>query len=313
MPSTGLRANAVRATASTTHPVADESLTVKILTYVGRLILVWTIAAGTIASAADSSGLRAETIGADRLAAPSSADDLGLSAGLGFHYASGKYGGTDTTKLWNLPLTVYLDKGDWGYDLTLPYLIASGPTGRTIVAGRVVATGSVAAGARAQIANVSGMGDVVTGVTRFFGGENNSDALLYARLQAKFGTADADKGLGTGQTDYSGRIGAAKAYDDFTLSGEVGYTHYGSPTGVTLKNGIHGTINGSFPIGEHSRLGASLYASQTIVDGASAPLDITIYWKFEATKATVMRVYLLKGLSNGSADYGFGLAALISF
>ena len=35
-----------------------------------------------------------------------------------------------------MPFSIYLDKGDWGFDLTLPYLFESGPTGQTVVMDR---------------------------------------------------------------------------------------------------------------------------------------------------------------------------------
>src|SRR3546814_6362082 len=45
--------------------------------------------------------------------------------------------------------------------------------------------------------------------------------------KVKFGTADEDEGLGTGQEDYSGLLDAYQQFGEWTVFGGVGYTTFG--------------------------------------------------------------------------------------
>ena len=54
--------------------------------------------------------------------------------------------------------------------------------------------------------------------------------------RVKFGTADADKGLGTGEQDFTVRADLYKYLEQFTLLGSVGYKFRGDPAGVDLEN-----------------------------------------------------------------------------
>jgi hypothetical protein len=258
-------------------------------------------------------------------AAENSADETSGGFGIlpSFDYASGKYGGPDRTITRVFSLTVLYDQPRYTLTLTLPYIWQSGPSGSLLVrtaAGReVVIRGNqplpaTAVSATPIVQSVNGQGDVVAGATRFFGGGNETDPVYSLGAQYKFGTASADKGLGTRKDDYSLMGGISKKTSDtLTLSGTLGYTHYGSPDTISLKNSYWTLFSADNALSNISAVGATLFLAQKIADGSTGPAEATAYYRFNLNKTTMVRAYVLKGLSNGSANHGLGVSTWISF
>src|SRR5207302_2106605 len=238
-------------------------------------------------------------------------------------YASGKYGTPDRTITRVLSLTVLYDQPNFTLTLTLPYMWKSGPgvsiLVRTAAGTNVVVTGNQPLPATAVSAvpiseSVRGQGDIVAGATRFFPGANETDPVYSLGGQYKFGTASADKGLGTEKDDYSLLGGISKKMrGSLSLSGTLGYTHYGSPQGIPLKGGYWALLAADNALGSASAVGATLFLEQKISVGSTGPAEATAYYRFDTNKTTMLRAYVLKGLSNGSANHGVGVSVLFSF
>jgi hypothetical protein len=234
----------------------------------------------------------------------------GVSFSTGFDYTKGNYGTPRTTKLLYIPFTFLYDVDDYSVDVTMPYLYQSGPTGQTIVGGRVVPSGaSVSGPATRRIATVHGWGDLVLGGTRYFEGASEASPVYSLRAQVKFGTARHDIGLGTGKNDYTFSAAVSKFLGDhWVLSGDLGYTKFGSPSGVRLRPVIFTSIGGAYRFADKSRIGLATYTSRSSSPGTPAPVDVTAYYTFSPSKSMQLRAYLLKGLSQGSPNHGFGLS-----
>jgi hypothetical protein len=230
----------------------------------------------------------------------------------GFDYTKGSYGTPHATKLLYIPFTFLYDADTYSVDATFPYLHQAGPTGQTIVGGRVIPLGAPVLGrATPRIATVHGWGDLVLGGTRYFEGESDASPVYSLRVQVKFGTANQDIGLGTGKNDYTFSGGVLRLWgDNWVLSGDLGYTRFGSPSGVRLKPAIFASIGGAYRFGDRSRIGLTGYGSGSNLAGTPAPVDVTTYYAFSPSKSMQLRAYLLKGLSQGSANHGFGLSVL---
>jgi hypothetical protein len=234
----------------------------------------------------------------------------GISFSTGFDYTKGNYGTPRTTKLLYIPFTFVYDVDAYSVDLTAPYLYQSGPTGQTIVGGRVVPSGAAVSGrATPRIDTVHGWGDLVLGGTRYFEGESEASPVYSLRAQVKFGTASHDIGLGTGKNDYTFSGAVSKFLGQhWVLSGDLGHTKFGSPRGVRLKPVIFASIGGAYRFADKSRIGLSTYTSGSSFSGTPRPIDITAYYDFAPSKSTQLRAYLSKGLSQGSPNHGVGLS-----
>jgi hypothetical protein len=233
-----------------------------------------------------------------------------ISFSTGFDYTKGSYGTPRATKLLYLPFTLSYDADAYSADVTMPYLYQSGPTGQTIVGGRVVPSGAPVSGrATPRIATVHGWGDLVLGGTRYFEGVGETSPVYSLRAQVKFGTANHDIGLGTGKNDYTFSGAVSKFLDQhWVFNGDLGYTKFGSPRGVKLKPVTFVSIGGAYRFADKSRIGLTTYVSTPSLSGTRAPVDVTAHYSFAPSKSVQLRAYLLKGLSQGSPNHGFGLS-----
>jgi len=71
----------------------------------------------------------------------------------------------------------------------------------------------------------------------------------------KLGTADASKGLGTGQNDYYAQADGYYLLGQTTLFGTAGYRYYGSLAGVSLSSAPYGTVGASQKLGDDTSAG----------------------------------------------------------
>ena len=147
------------------------------------------------------------------------AADSGFSVGVGAEYTTGKYGGETAIDEVYVPINFVYDARRISVRLTVPYLNVQAPEG-TVVEGpdgeQVIGEGPV----RTE----SGIGDVIAALTVYdVLSLADGEFVMDLTGEIKFGTADEDKGLGTGQTDYSVQADAFRFFDRFTAIGSVGY------------------------------------------------------------------------------------------
>ena len=123
----------------------------------------------------------------------------------------------------------------------------------------------------------------------------------------KFGTADANKGLGTGLNDYSAQLDGYYTLNDTTLFATAGYKIYGAPAGVTVGNAPYGTIGASQKISDVSSVGLMLDMAQSPTPSAADQQDVTVYISQKVSPDFKVQVNAMKGFSNGSPDFGGGV------
>lgn len=221
---------------------------------------------------------------------------------VGYDYTSGKYGAIHDTTGLNIPVSLDYSKGDYSFSLTVPYVKQNGPTGRVL---RVPL--------RPEIASVSGIGDIGVSVTRYFSGEDEDSAGFSLAALANFGTADANKGLGTGKNDYSIQGDVSKPFGASTLAATLGYTVTGKPEGLGLRNVFYGALDAAFKISDKAKTGLTLNFGMATLPGTANPRDLTVYFNYNLGEKTRLQAYLLKGFSDGSPDYGNGASLAFDF
>lgn len=238
------------------------------------------------------------------------APNADLSISVGAEYTSGDYGTSSTTHIWYVPVTLKYETNVNMVSLTVPYISVEGK-------GVVVPLGAggmgMGGGARAFRRGTalatsrtdSGLGDVV------LTGSHEIAATASARVdltgKIKFGTADDSKNLGTGQDDYAVEVDLAKAYDSNSVYGSVGYQVLGSPPGTTLEDGFYGSLGLAHKLDTARTAGLEFDAQQAVTSGGSAASELTLYLRNAMDKKSKLTAYVLKGLSNGSPDWGIGV------
>lgn len=253
------------------------------------------------------------------------ADDGAAYVGLGADYSSGKYGLDSSTTIWDVPLTVGYKGSAWTVSLTVPYLHVSGPgnviPGIGVVSntnpqgrGRGGSGGTVIVTPTTYLSgSASGVGDVVAQAT--FHAVQNKDAGFGLDLtgRIKFGTASANKGLGTGQNDYTGAIDLYKTLGSaWTAFGGVAYTSFGSSSYIRLNDAWSANAGFDYAYGQGDSAGLYLFYQERIADTGFSRREASLYFNHKVSERWSLRGYLMGGFADGSPDYGVGMSARFS-
>lgn len=262
-------------------------------------------------------------------------DNGQFSLSAGADYSSGKYGTDATTEIWSVPFTAEYQANDWTFKLVVPYVNVSGPGNVIPGVGRVnnnnplcrglghavggvlhacgggTSTGGTAA--TVSSGSASGLGDVVAsaGYQLFTSSDQSFGVDLTGKI--KFGTADADKGLGTGKNDYGLSLDTYKVFGGWTAFGGVGWMKYGSSQYIQLKNGFNANVGAQYKLGGSDSIGAYYYYRERIAVGGGPQSELTGYWNHKLGESWRLQAYVMGGFANGSPDYGAGATLKYTF
>lgn len=250
------------------------------------------------------------------VSAPALADDK-VSLTTGFDYSTGKYGNTQSTDILYVPVTAKYESDNLTLKLTVPYISVTGPGGVIQGFGRVPqpaggTTGGVSrfgrpsGGTSSATSTNSGLGDVIAsaGYTVYTGDALSVDAVG----KVKFGTADANKGLGTGRNDYSAELdGYYTLAPKSTLFVTAGYKIVGAPAGVPTTNVPYGMLGFDQKTSEVSNAGVMYSQVNSVSPTIPDQKDVTFYVSKKYSPTLKIQANLLKGFSTSSPDLGVGL------
>lgn len=248
------------------------------------------------------------------------ADNQAFSLGVGYNYSSGNYGTSTTTNTTSIPVTGSYETGPWTLKLTVPYLTVSGDS--SVVPGVGVVRNSNPKGRGRSIGippttttsgSASGMGDIVAAATYGAYYDSTSKVGIDLTGKVKFGTADSDKGLGTGENDYSIQLDLFKGFDKFGLFGGIGYSVLGSSDYVQLDNVFNLTAGATYKLAERTTAGVSYDARERVSSTAFPVREVSAFVSHKYDKNWKAQAYVLKGLADGSPDWGLGLSAAYAF
>jgi len=238
--------------------------------------------------------------------APFALAEMALS--IGGQYATGDYGmgGEDIEDIY-APVTLDVEGEKLLFRLTVPYASVDGPEGSVRI------TDSFVPGEGPDVSE-NGLGDVIASLTakNVFQSSDGSVAIdLTGTL--KFGTADEDKGLGTGENDYSAQVDVYKMLDQATLYVTGGYKVRGEPDDYDLDDTWFAGVGGVVPVGDVSSLGLGVnYRPEVVSDGDPAS-ELTLFAARELSNGWRLYGHALAGLADGSPDWGAGLRIKIPF
>ncbi len=238
------------------------------------------------------------------------AADNQVTATTGVDYSSGKYGGTQATDMTYIPVIGKYESGPYVFKLTVPYIRVTAPSGGTVVS--VDANGILIKSSVGAPATNSGLGDIVTGLSYNVLNDVPTLTVMDITGKIKFGTADANKGLGTGKLDYSLQADLYKTYDKATALASLGYRVLGSPAGVNLNNVWYGSVGGAYKFSQETSGGVMLDLRQPSTSAGVQMRELMVYATQKTGENSKLQGYVLKGLTDASPDWGIGAMVSIA-
>ena len=238
------------------------------------------------------------------LASPAvnAATDGDLSVSIGAEYTSGDYGTSTKTNIWYFPVTFGYETDLNAIYLTVPWVSVEGTGNVVVTAGGM---GMRRTTTSTSVRTESGLGDVLLVGSHKIGGTATSRVDLTGKI--KFGTADKDKNLGTGENDFAVQLDAAKSYARDTVYGTGGYKILGDPPGINYDNVLYGVVGVSHKLDELRAAGLEFYAQEAVLPGTDGQSELTLFLSSKSDRKTKVTGYLLKGFSDGSPDWGVGV------
>lgn len=236
------------------------------------------------------------------VAAAAEGDDPNISLSVGTEYTTGQYGGDVDIEDIYVPLTATVDYRRLTFRLTVPYLSVNAPEG-TIISD----PGGEPLPGGGELTTESGLGDIIGSVTLY-------DVISNRRLgltmdltgKVKFATADEDKGLGTGENDYTVQADFFKFAEQLTLLGSVGYRFRGDPTEYDLRDTLIASAGGIYNFAPDLKGGLIFDYRESSISGSDSVQELTGFVSRRLSENWRLQMFLLTGFTDSSPDWGGG-------
>ena len=240
-----------------------------------------------------------------------SEEEVKVKISAGFESSTGDYGQEAvSTDIWYFPVVTKATYRNWTARLTVPYMRIKGPG--TVIGGVVVCRDISGKEDDCSVVNPgstvtteSGLGDIIGALTYTIDIEKH-DIFLDFTGKIKFPTADEDKRLGTGETDYEIRMDSTKIFGSAYIFGGVGRRFVGSPSQFQLDDIWLLNAGGGYQVNRKFGVGAS-YDFRESSSTTDDPSEATGYLTYKVTDSVTAMLYGLIGFSDGSPDTGAGL------
>lgn len=221
----------------------------------------------------------------------------------GVDYSSGDYGEAQDTDILYIPVAVRYANDPWTLRLTVPYIRIEGP-GSVVGGGDA---GIVIGGGGAQRTTESGIGDVVASATYTLPDLASQGTFVDLTGKVKFGTADEEKRLGTGENDYYLQIDLARTYGQMTPLATLGYRFVGEPAGSTLDDVVYFSVGGSYKFSPKTSAGLLYDFREAASPSSDDSSEIFGYVNYKLNPNWSWTVYGATGFTDGSPDLNVGV------
>lgn len=233
---------------------------------------------------------------------PAIADEGKLKLTTGIDYSTGKYGQQTSTDITSIPLVGKYESDRWTFKLSVPWIKIVGPGAVTGNDALLVSNNT-----NTRRTSESGLGDIVTSISYTAIESVENKFILETTGKIKFGTASYQRGLGTGENDYTAQLDAYKILNHFTLMGTLGYKKLGDPQNIDLYNVWFGSVGMQYKIDDKNSAGAYMDLRQRSSAYGTNLREYTVYLSHKLNPSYKLQTYLTHGDTRSSADWGGGI------
>lgn len=258
---------------------------------------------------------------------PTHTEDTAWQVSVTPNYSSGDYGAGSKTTIWYAPLSLQRLFKDGDITLVVPYVSVTGDCSVTLLSGVPNRTNHQCGsptperGRRKRdpatpdpIVTNSGLGDVVLRGRYYLmdGKEWMPTIAVTGRL--KIPTADADKGLGTGEPDEGLGIELTKTMGAKWVSfADAGYTFIGKPAGVDLRNQWYYDVGIGYYVTKDFLISGYYEYYRSLLAGYQAPQDFLFAANYTLSGGWSLNGSTQIGLSDGAPAYAFSVGIAYGF
>lgn len=219
----------------------------------------------------------------------------------GAEFTSGSYGASEDTDIFYVPVTASYETENFRFAGTVSYLQIEGPGG--VIGGE---GGVVIGPGTGAVTSESGMGDTILSATYNLYPESADLPFFEITAKVKLPTGDDEKGLGTGEMDYSIQADVFQAFGNVTPFATIGYKMRGDPEGFDLEDTIFASAGASIKVSDNFSFGGVYDYREAATAAAEEVSEVSPFTAVKLSESVVLQVYGVFGLSDGSPDAGGG-------
>lgn len=248
------------------------------------------------------------------------------------NYSSGSYGTDSRTNILYAPMTIRRVFRDGDLSVTIPFVSISGTGSVRLVGGAPTRTSASTANLTGTLAAAagsakgpgssplssattdSGLGDIILR-GRYYLIEEGDVAPLVALIgRIKLPTADADRGLGTGEFDEGAGVELTKTLTDRWLAYlDGGYNVIGDAPGAKFNNQWWYAVGLGHDVTDNLHMSLYYEEYRALVSAVSNARDLLALTTYVVDDTVHLTGSLLVGLSNGAPSYGMGVGVRFRF
>lgn len=241
-------------------------------------------------------------------------------------YSEGDFGTDYTTKAYYVPVVSTYRQGQFSTSITVPYLNLDSEGSVTWTGGGLVPispskpsdVGSKLASTNAYdpfalpdenttltSTKTDGLGDILLNVGYTFLPANK--ILLKTSAIMKVATADENKGLGTGEHDYSVQADLFTSQEQVFFGASAGYTLTGDTDLYKYNDVFYGTLFAGYNIAYGFHTGVSYYYRQALFDSVDDTQSVSPFLSYKVLDTLKLQLRYTRGLSDSTADNAYTL------
>ena len=248
------------------------------------------------------------------------------------NYSSGSYGADSKTNIVYAPMTIRRIFRDGDVSLTIPFISISGTGAVRLVGGVPTRTGSVSGGIAGTASGGAGRGkspgttplsssttdsglrDLILRGRYYLMEEGDFAPLVALTGRIKFPTADADRGLGTGEFDEGVGVELTKRLAARWLAYlDGGYNFIGDAPGTDFHNQWWYDAGIGYDVTDNLHMSVFYEEYRALVNTVNNARDLLALASYVVTDRVRVTGSALVGLSNGAPNYGFGAGLRLQF
>lgn len=249
--------------------------------------------------------LLSQTGMADELANSNTPLDGRFSMSVGATYDSGDYGASIDTNVWSTPIGLKYRIGLWSFGISTSWLHVTSPN-------TVDADGNFIGGGGAKTTE-KGIGDTYLSTSYSLLDDRNYAVGLDVKGSLKIPTANEDKFLGSGKTDFGLNAEVYKTINSWTPYLNLGYKWKGSPDNIEYNNIWTTSLGFDYAVNRDLILGASYDWQEKVTRFSDNAKEGSIYANYYLNDNNKINGYLLRGFSDSSPNWGGGVTLVHYF